>query len=649
MVYFCAMINLANLTLSFGGRVLFENVSLFIDHKDKLGLVGRNGAGKSSLFRLILGEHSADGDLTLKPDMSIGHLKQELAPMHGQTVFEEAKTAFEEITRIERRIEEINQELLERTDYDNPSYLKLCDDLASLEERFALMGGDQREKNIGQILRGLGFTDKDFDREVSEFSGGWQMRLELAKILLSRPDLILLDEPTNHLDMDSIRWLERFLKNYHGAVVLISHDRQFLDTITNRTVEISNRKFYDYPVAYTKYKGQRAERMAQLIAAAENQAKEIAQTERFIDRFRAQATKAKQVQSKIKLLEKIERIEVDTEENIAMRFYFPPAPRAGTILFEAEDLAKSYGEKEVFKNAAFEIERGDKIAFVGRNGMGKSTLSKILMKLEQAEGRLKEGHNVLTGYFAQDNIQSLDPKKSAFDIIDDHATGEMRTKVRNLLGAFLFSGEDADKKVSVLSGGEKSRLSMAKLLLEKFNFLILDEPTNHLDMQSKDILKEALLKFDGTYVLVSHDREFLRGLANKVFEFGQKRIKVHLGSIDEYLDKKEAENIEDSIAGEKRSSGNSSQGASSNKEAYAQRKERNKQKNKLEKRLKKIEEEIEEWENMQKSIEKNMASSEFSVNPDAAKVLENYEKLKTKVAGHYEEWELKSGELQSLD
>lgn len=642
------MINIANLTLAFGGRVLFENVTLFIDKKDKLGLVGRNGAGKSSLFKLILNEYQADGDLSIQPDTTIGHLKQELKPMAGLSVFEEAKTAFEEIAKIEARIEHINQELTTRTDYESESYLNLCDDIAQAEERFALLGGDQREKNIGQVLRGLGFKDSDFDREISEFSGGWQMRVELAKILLRKPDLVLLDEPTNHLDIDSIQWLETFLKNYHGAVVLISHDRQFLDTITNRTVEISNRKFYDYPVAYTKYKTQRADRMAQLVAAAENQAREIAQIERFIDRFRAQATKARQVQSKVKQLEKVERIEVDTEENVSMSFYFPPAPRAGTVLFSAEGLGKAYGAKRVFSNANFEIERGDRIAFVGRNGMGKSTLSKILMDLLEHEGHLKQGHNVLTGYFAQDNIQALNPKKSAFQIIDDYATGDMRTKVRSLLGAFLFSGEEADKKVSVLSGGEKSRLSLAKLLLDKYNFLILDEPTNHLDMQSKDILKEALLKFDGTYVVVSHDREFLRGLATKVFEFGEGAVKVHLGGIDEYLDAKEASSIDDTLTRSKSERVGKKGGKEDSKLDYNQRKEFNKQKSKLDKKLKQLESDIEMHEQMQRDIEVNMNEASFATNPDGEKIYANYEKLKKKIAGFYEEWETITEELTKL-
>lgn len=628
---------------------MFEEVTLFIDKKDKLGLVGRNGAGKSSLFKLILGEFSADGDLSIQPGTTIGHLKQELKPMKGLTVFEEAKTAFAEIAQIEADIERINGELVSRTDYESESYLDLCDKLAHAEERFALLGGDQREKNIGQVLRGLGFKDSDFHREISEFSGGWQMRVELAKILLRKPDLVLLDEPTNHLDIDSIQWLEQFLKNYHGAVVLISHDRQFLDTITNRTVEIMNRKFYDYPVAYSKYKAQRAERMGQLMAAAENQARQIAQTERFIERFRAKASKARQVQSKAKLLEKVERIEVDTDENVAMNFYFPPAPRAGTLLFEASQLGKAYGEKQVFANAEFEIERGDRIAFVGRNGMGKSTLSKILMGMLDFEGNLKTGHNVITGYFAQDNIQSLNPKKTAFQIIDDQATGDMRTKVRNLLGAFLFSGEDADKKVSVLSGGEKSRLSLARLLLEKYNFLILDEPTNHLDMQSKDILKEALLKFDGTYVVVSHDREFLRGLATKVFEFDSGKIKIHLGGIDEFLDMKQAKSVDETLMRSKAENTASKSEGKSGKEDYARNKEISRKKNKLEKRLKSVEADIEMHEQMQKDIEKNMSQADFAQNPDRDKVFANYEKIKEKVARLYEDWEQVSEDLSEFD
>lgn len=645
------MINIANLTLSFGGTILFENVSLFIDKKDKLGLVGRNGAGKSSLFKLILGQYSAEGDLTIQPGTTIGHLKQELNPMKGRTVFEEAKTAFEEIAKLELKIQEINDALVSRTDYESEGYLKLCDDLAQAEERFALLGGDQRDKNIGMILKGLGFSDRDFHREISEFSGGWQMRVELAKILLRKPDLVLLDEPTNHLDIDSIQWLEGFLKNYHGAVVLISHDRQFLDTVTSRTVEIQNRKFYDYPVHYSKYKEQRAERMAQLTAAAENQARQIAQTERFIERFRAKASKAKAVQSKAKLLDKVERIEIDTEESVSMNFYFPEAPRAGTLLFEAEGLRKDYGPKTVFKDVNFEIERGDRIAFVGRNGMGKSTLSKMLMGLLDHDGQLKEGHNVLRGYFAQDNIQSLDPKKTAFQIIDDKATGDMRTKVRSLLGAFLFSGEDADKKVSVLSGGEKSRLSLARMLLDQFNFLILDEPTNHLDMQSKDILKEALLKFNGTYAVVSHDREFLRGLATKVFEFDNGKVKVHLGGIDEYLDRKEAQSINDSLGAVSptTSGAKEKQASISNKEDYQRRKELNKQKNKLEKKLARVEEEIETQESMLKAIEGNLSKSEFAQGPDSEKMFVQYNKQKEKIASLYEDWEFVSEELGGLE
>ncbi|MBI3142027.1 MAG: ABC-F family ATP-binding cassette domain-containing protein [Bacteroidetes bacterium] len=642
------MINLSGITLSFGGRVLFEDVSLFIDKKDKLGLVGRNGAGKSSLFKVILGEHQPQGDLAIQPGTTIGHLRQELGQLRGRSVFEEAKTAFTELTKLEAEIERLNQELTIRTDYESPGYLKACDDLASAEERFALLGGDQREKNIAQVLRGLGFSDLDFYREISEFSGGWQMRVELAKILLQRPHLILLDEPTNHLDIDSIQWLEKFLKNYPGAVILISHDRQFLDTITNRTVEISNRKFYDYPCNYSNYKLQRAERMAHLAAAAENQAKQIAQTERFIERFRAQATKARQVQSKMKLLDKVERIEVDTEEGVALNFYFPPAPRAGAIIFEAQNLGKSYGNKQVLTEVNFEIERGDKVAFVGRNGMGKSTLSKIVMGLTSHTGMLKEGHNTIKGYFAQDNIQSLSPQKTAFQVIDDLATGEMRTKVRNLLGAFLFSGDDVDKKVSMLSGGEKSRLSLAKLLLEKYNFLILDEPTNHLDMQSKDILKEALLKFDGTYVVVSHDREFLRGLANKVFEFDSGNVKVHLGGIDEYLESKEADSISETLAINKLRSPNAidAQGrAGGGVQAYEKQKEYNKNKGKKEKRVKMVEADIELHERMLADIETNMARPNFEAMPDYQKVYERYERLKTKIAALYAEWEKASQDL----
>lgn len=642
------MINISNLTLSFGGRTLFENITFFIGKSDKIGLVGRNGAGKSTIFRLVLGEQRIDdGQITLQPDLTVGHLKQELGSAGEQTVFEEAKTAFEEIQSLEEKIEDINHQLETRTDYESESYLGLCDQIAQAEERYALLGGDQREKKIGTILKGLGFLETDFDKKLSTYSGGWQMRVELAKILLQQPDVILLDEPTNHLDIVSIQWLEKFLKNYHGAVVLISHDREFLDNITNRTVEIANKRIYDYPVAYTKYKEQRAERMATLQSAYENQQKQIADAERFIERFRAKATKAKQAQSKIKQLEKMDRIELDIEENIAMRFHFPEAPRAGTILFEAEDLEKSYGPKTVFSKALFEIERGDRIAFVGKNGMGKSTLSKMLIgSLDGHKGKLKEGFNLQKGYFAQDNIASLNPKKTAFDTIDDLATGDMRSKVRSLLGAFLFSGDDADKKVMVMSGGEKSRLSLAKLLLEHHNFLVLDEPTNHLDMQSKDILKEALLKFNGTYVVVSHDREFLRGLATKVFEFDAGEIKVHLGGIDEYLDMKQAESIEDSLRAQ--STSNTPKKTPKKNLSQAEVRELGKKRSKLEKALKASEEQIERLEELQGKMEKEMSDPGFATSPNSSDVYEKYEALKVKIEDEYKQWEIHSRNLSAF-
>lgn len=645
------MISFNNVTLEFGGKPLFQEISFFFSHKDRIGLVGRNGAGKSTLFKLILGQISpTSGAIAKQGDVTIGHLKQELGALSGTSIFEEAKTAFNEIALLEERIEEINHGLVTRTDYESESYLQLCDDLAKAEERFAMLGGDQREKNIGTILKGLGFKESDFHKEISTFSGGWQMRVELAKILLQKPDVLLLDEPTNHLDIDSIQWLERFLKNYPGAIILISHDRDFLDAVTNRTIEISNRRVYDYNVAYTKYKEQRAERMLHQSAAAMNQQKKIDDLERFVERFKAKASKAKQAQSKLKAINKIDRIEVDTEENIVMNFYFPPAPRAGALPFEAVKAGKSYGSKKVLSNVNFEIERGDRIAFIGKNGMGKSTLTKMLMQLIDHEGAIKVGHNTLLGYFAQDNISELNPNKTAFQIIDDEATGEMRTKVRSLLGAFLFTGEDVDKKIKVLSGGEKSRLSLAKLLLKEFNFLILDEPTNHLDMQSKDILKEALLKFNGTYVVVSHDREFLRGLCTKVFEFTDNTVKVHLGDVDEYLLKKQTDSIEDSIKDNSLRAASESQHnkPADSKEDYEQRKELSKKKNKLEKSLKKLEEDIERLEREQKQIEEHMAKPNFAELSNKEIMFKRYEEIKLNITQMYHRWDDISAEIEEF-
>ncbi|MCB0737088.1 MAG: ABC-F family ATP-binding cassette domain-containing protein [Bacteroidetes bacterium] len=639
------MINISNLTITFGGRTLFENITFFVGKQDKIGLVGRNGAGKSTLFKLIQGTQRYDeGQVTLQPDLTVGHLQQELGTKQGVTIFEEAKTAFLEIEKLEKHIDEINHQLETRTDYETDSYLNLCDDLAQAEERLALLGGDQREKQIGTILKGLGFTESDFHEPIENFSGGWQMRVELAKILLQKPDVILLDEPTNHLDIVSIQWLERFLKNYPGAVILISHDRQFLDEVTNRTIEIANRTIYDYNVAYSAYKVQRAERMATLEAAYFNQQKQIADAERFIERFKAKATKAKQAQSKMKQLEKIDRIELDVEENIAMRFHFPPAPRSGTVLFEAENLKKQYDDHVVFSKAGFEIERGDKIAFVGKNGMGKSTLTKILMGLLDYEGYLKEGHNLIKGYFAQDNIASLAPKKTAFETIDDMATGDMRTKVRSLLGAFLFSGEDADKKVQVMSGGEKSRLSMAKLLLEQHNFLVLDEPTNHLDMQSKDVLKEALLKFDGTYVVVSHDREFLRGLATKVFEFKDGKVIVHLGGIDEFLAQYDAESVDEILAQENKPVSKKAAQKQQPKLSFEEQKELKRQRQKLERGLKDAEEEIEKIESRKKVFETRLSNGEVLSPEDYGKIRD----LDKQLERQYANWENYTHKLEEL-
>lgn len=641
------MINLNSIGLAFGAKTLFEDVNLFIDKQDKIGLVGKNGAGKTTLFKIIKREVIPDeGKIDFQGTPSIGHLKQELDMQSQLSVFEECGTAFEQLNEIESRLEEVKHGLQNREDYETEEYLQLCEDLAELEERFSLLGGHRKEKESMRILKGLGFSDDDMGRPMAEFSGGWQMRVELAKLLLRKPSLLLLDEPTNHLDIDSIRWLEEFLRTYEGAVVLISHDRNFLDTVTKRTIEIMNKIIFDYPVSYSAYKAQRAERLEQLRSAAKNQEKQIAQTERFIERFRAKSTKARQVQSKIKQLDKVERITFEEDEVDSMNLQFPEAPRSARLLFKGENISKSYDGKSVFNHVNFEIERGERIAFIGRNGMGKSTLTKILMGLIDYDGTLEKGQKVIPGYFAQDNITQLKESQTAFQVIDEEARGEMRTQVRSILGAFLFSGEEADKKVSVLSGGEKSRLSLAKLLLQQHNFLVLDEPTNHLDMRSKDILKDALLSFNGTYVVVSHDRDFLRGLATKVFAFVDGKVEVYLGGIDEYLKRNKVEAIEEAIESKNTAAGKAKSDKKSVGAAnYEERKVLKKERNKKEKHVKQLEEQIERMEAVLKQMESSMSADDFAQKPDQQEYYERYEKQKSRVEEHYAEWERLTAEL----
>jgi ATP-binding cassette subfamily F protein 3 len=541
------MISIEELTVEFGGFTLLDNISFVVNKKDRIALIGKNGAGKSTLMKIISGlQTPSKGVVSIPKETTTGYLPQQMQLSDTRTVLEEAGRAFEHIHETESEINRLNQELSERTDYESDAFQKLIERVTSLTERFQMTGEANYHAELERTLLGLGFTREDFNRPTSEFSGGWRMRIELAKLLLQRPDVLLLDEPTNHLDIESIQWLEYFIATRANAVILVSHDRAFINNTTQRTLEIELGHLYDYKVKYDEYVVLRRERREQQLRAYENQQKMLADTEAFIKRFRYKASKAVQVQSRIKQLEKIERIEVDEEDNAMLRLKFPPAPRSGSYPVIIENLAKRYENHLVFAGATFTINRGDKVAFVGKNGEGKSTLVKCIMnEITDYEGTLKIGHNVKIGYFAQNQAQLLDESKTVFETIDYVAQGDIRTKIRNILGAFMFGGEASDKKVNVLSGGEKSRLAMIRFLLEPVNLLILDEPTNHLDMRSKDVLKSALQDFDGTVIVVSHDRDFLNGLVDKVYEFGNKKIKEHLGGIYDFLEHKKIENLQE--------------------------------------------------------------------------------------------------------
>ena len=538
------MVGINELTVNFGERYLFNKVSFLINKQDRIGLVGKNGAGKSTMLKIIAGENQSDGgNVSYPADFTFGYLPQDMDFSHGKTVLEETKSVFKEVNQINDKIDHINHQLETRTDYHSDEYMDLLNHLNEYNQRLSMIGGFTVDADVETILKGLGFTPKDFVRQTDEFSGGWRMRIELAKILLTKSDLLLLDEPTNHLDIESIQWLEDFLKVYPGAVVLISHDKAFLDHVTTRTIEISLGKIYDYKTYYSKYLEQRQERRDQQMAAYINQQKQIADTEKFIERFRSKATKAIQVQSRIKQLDKIDRIEIDEEDTASMRFYFPPAPRSGKVVVEADSVGKSFGDKMVFNDANFFIETGKKIAFVGKNGEGKTTMTKIIVGELEHEGELKIGHNVKLSYFAQNQAEELDKELTVFEAIDQCAHGEIRKQVRNLLGAFMFGGEEADKKIKVLSGGERARVALCKLMLEPVNLLILDEPTNHLDIRSKEVLKNALKRYDGTLVVISHDRDFLDGLVEEMYEFKEGKVKQFLGGVYDFLKSKKVDSI----------------------------------------------------------------------------------------------------------
>lgn len=538
------MLNIHNLSISFQGEFLFEEITYRLGAGDRIGLVGKNGAGKSTMLKILAGDLEPDtGQIAKEKDLSIGFLRQDIDFVEGRTVLEEAYEAFEEIKKLEFQLAEINEQLATRTDYESEAYNQLMIDLNDVQHQYEILGGYNYQGETERILQGLGFNRKDFDKQTDTFSGGWRMRIELAKLLLQSNDVLLLDEPTNHLDIESIIWLESFLKGFPGSVVIVSHDKMFLDNVTNRTIEISLGKIYDYNKAYSKYLVLREERREQQLAAQKNQQKEIEQTEKLIDKFRAKASKASMAQSLIKKLDKVDRIEVDEDDNAVMTLNFPISINPGKVVIEAEDVSKSYGDKKVLNNVDLMVERNTKTAFVGQNGQGKSTLAKIIVGELEHEGNLKLGHNVQIAYFAQNQAEYLDGNKTIHETMVDAANEKNRTKVRDILGAFLFRGDDVDKYVKVLSGGERNRLALAKMLLQPFNVLVMDEPTNHLDIQSKNVLKEALANFEGTLILVSHDRDFLQGLTKTVYEFKDHQIKEFLGDIDYYLKERSIEDL----------------------------------------------------------------------------------------------------------
>lgn len=634
------MISVSNVSIHFTGTDLFSNVSFMINEKDRVGLVGKNGSGKTTLLRILSGDiDPQQGEAVIPSDIQIGFLPQEMKVDSGKTIREEASMAFQELINLETRISEYTDQLSHRTDYDSEEYKNIVTRLSESTERFQMLGGHTREADTERVLRGLGFTETDLERPVNEFSHGWRMRVELAKILLSRPHVVLLDEPTNHLDIESIQWVESYFRDYQGAIVLVSHDRSFLDNITQRTLEIDGGKVFDYKSNYSGYVSMREERLSSQIAAYNNQQKQIRQIERFIERFRAKNTKASQVQSKIKMLDKMEVIEPDERDSASIHFTFPPAPRSGKVVAEAAGLSKKYGNHTVLANLDFAIIKGDKVAFVGKNGEGKTTLSKILAGETAHSGNLKKGHNIITGYHAQELEGYLDPEKTVFETLDDIATGDIRKYVKSILGAFLFSGDAIDKKVKVLSGGEKSRLSLAKLMITPANFLILDEPTNHLDMISKDVLKNALLMYDGTLVVVSHDRDFLQGLTNKVFEFRNKKIREYLGDVYDFLESRKMEDLND-LEKQRGARTADNRGRSDRKAEWEYKKNFEKEKRKYEKRIREAEERISEIEKALK--EKNEIMSrpdQFRDLMSSGEIYTEYEELRKKLEKEMSEWE----------
>ena len=638
------MISIEGLTVEFGGNPLFNDITYVINKKDRIALVGKNGAGKSTMLKIIAGlQQPTSGAVNFPKDLTIGYLPQQMQLSDSRTVMAEAEQAFSHIFEMEARIDRMNAELLERTDYESEEYQELIERVSNATEQLHLMGSANYQAEIERTLIGLGFLRSDFDRSTSEFSGGWRMRIELAKLLLQRPDVLLLDEPTNHLDIESIQWLETFLATRANAVVLVSHDRAFIDAVTTRTIEISLGRIYDYKVNYSRYVQLRADRLEQQRRAFENQQKQIQDTEAFIERFRYKATKSVQVQSRIKQLDKLERVEVDEVDNSRLNLKFPPAPRSGDYPLIFDNVGKSYGDHMVFAHVDFTIKRGDKVAFVGKNGEGKSTLVKCIMNEIDYTGNLKIGHNVKIGYFAQNQAQLLNGEITVFDTIDRVAVGDIRTKIRDILGAFMFGGEASDKKVKVLSGGEKTRLAMIRLLLEPVNLLILEEPTNHLDMRTKDVLKQAIKDFDGTVIVVSHDREFLDGLVTKVYEFGNKRVREHLGGIYDFLQWKKMDSLQELEKEKVAEKPHVERIPSENKLSYEEQKEQQRQLKRLERSISDCEKKVEELELKIKQIEVRLSSVEGASD---SSLYEEHGRLKKELDETIEKWTEMTMELE---